>query len=102
MSLARISDPVESHDAIPDLRTRQRIIAAVAWLYTLGAGSDAQIADLYFEHVDSHPDWPMCDWESVRKRCSDLRRLDRRVVKVGETVSSWGKRVGVYGYGDVA
>lgn len=97
---ARATDPSESAAAY-DPEQAHIILEAVSWLYTLGPASDEQIADLYFHHyVGFH--WPICDWESVRKRCSDARRLDRRLQKVGTTKSSHGKTVGVYGFVEVA
>ncbi len=93
---ARSTDPSESAAAF-DPSQAHVIVEAVSWLYTLGPGSDEQIADLYFRHLDGF-NWPYCDWESVRKRCSDARRLDKRIQKVGTTKSSHGKTVGKYGY----
>lgn len=97
---ARATDPSESAAAY-DPQQAHVILEAVSWLYTLGPASDEQIADLYFRHLDGF-NWPYCDWESVRKRCSDARRLDRRLQKVGTTKSSHGKTVGVYGFVAVA
>lgn len=97
---ARSTDPAESAAAYDPDRAHI-ILEAVGWLYTLGPASDEQIADLYFRHLDGFK-WPYCDWESVRKRCSDARRLDKRIQKVGTTTSSHGKTVGRYGYVEVA
>lgn len=97
---ARVTDPAESTEAFDPDHARI-ILAAVQWLYTLNPASDEEIADLYFRNLDSF-DWPYCDWESVRKRCSDARRLDKRIQKVGTTKSSHGKTVGVYAYVEVA
>lgn len=97
---ARSTDPSESAAAF-DPSQAHVIIEAVSWLYTLGPASDEEIADKYFHHLDGFH-WPVCDWESVRKRCSDARRLDRRLQKVGTTKSTHGKTVGVYGYTEVA
>ena len=98
---ARANDPEESVAAY-DPERAHAIVEAVKWLYTLGPASDEQIADAYFHHLDGFH-WPLCDWESVRKRCSDARRLDKRIQKVGTTMSSHGKTVGKYGYvGEVA
>lgn len=97
---ARAADPSESAAAFDPDQARH-IREAVCFLYTLGPASDEQIADLYFEHIDGHPSWPWCDWESVRKRTSDARRLDSRIQKVGTTKSSHGKTVGRYGYVEV-
>lgn len=96
----RSTDPAESAAAF-DPESAHVIIEAVSWLYTLGPASDEQIADKYFHHLDGF-NWPVCDWESVRKRCSDARRLDKRIQKVGTTKSSHGKTVGVYGFVGVA
>ncbi|MDK8171717.1 hypothetical protein QP735_04160 [Curtobacterium citreum] len=97
---ARPFDPSESAAAYDPDQARL-IREAVCFLYTLGPATDEQIADLYFEHIDGHPSWPWCDWESVRKRTSDARRLDKRLQKVGTTKSSHGKTVGKYGYLEV-
>ncbi len=96
---ARVTDPAESAAAY-DPERAHIILEAVRWLYTLNPASDEEIADLYFRNLDSF-DWPYCDWESVRKRCSDARRLDKRIQKVGTTKSSHGKTVGVYAYVEV-
>lgn len=97
---ARVTDPAESTEAFDPSEARI-ILWAVRWLYTLAPSSDEQIADMYFRQMDSF-DWPYCDWESVRKRCSDARRLDKRIQKVGTTKSSHGKTVGVYGIVEMA
>lgn len=96
---ARATDPSESAAAY-DPEQAHIILEAVAWLYTLGPASDEQIADAYFHHLDGFH-WPVCDWESVRKRCSDARRLDSRLQKISTTKSTHGKTVGVYGYVEV-
>jgi len=98
---ARVTDPAESTEAFDPDHARI-ILEAVRWLYTLGPASDEEIADRYFMLENSHPSWPFCAGESVRKRCSDARRLDKRIQKVGTTKSSHGKTVGVYGIVEAA
>jgi hypothetical protein len=98
---ARLTDPTESATAFNADHARL-VVEAVSWLYTLGPASDEQIVNRYVDHLDAHPSWPMCAAESVRKRCSDARRLDRRIQKVGTTQSTYGKTVGVYGFVAVA
>lgn len=97
---ARATDPSESAAAFdPD---QARIVReAISWLYTLGPASDEQMVIRYRSHRDDHA-WPNVDPESVRKRCSDARRLDSRLQKVSTTKSSHGKTVGVYGFTAVA
>lgn len=98
---ARSTDPAESAAAF-DPDNARIIVEAVSWLYTLGPGSDEDITDRYMLLQNGHPSWPYCPAESVRKRCSDARRLDGRIQKVGTTKSSHGKTVGVYGFVEVA
>lgn len=97
---ARLTDPSESSAAF-DADQARVVVEAVSWLYTLGPASDEQIVNRYVDHLDSHPSWPMCAAESVRKRCSDARRLDKRIQKVGTTQSTYGKTVGVYAFVEV-
>lgn len=98
---SRSTDPSESAAAY-DPEHAKAAVAAVSWIYTLGPASDEEIVRRYYEHIEFHHEWPWCDPESVRKRCSDARRLDRRIQKVGTTTSSHGKTVGVYGFVEVA
>lgn len=98
---ARSSDPYESAVAFHSAEARI-VLEAVCWLYTLGPASDEAMVNRYTDHMDAHPTWPNCAAESVRKRCSDARRRDRRIQKVATTVSSYGKTVGVYGFTEVS
>lgn len=93
----RSTDPAESAAAF-DPESAHVIIEAVSWLYTLGPASDEEIVRRYEDHRMFRRWWPNAAPESVRKRCSDARRLDHRIQKVGTTKSSHGKTVGVYGY----
>lgn len=98
---ARVTDPAESTEAFDPDHARI-ILAAVQWLYTLGRASDENMVARYKAHQSVRPEWPDVADESVRKRCSDARRLDKRIQKVGSTKSSHGKTVGVYGIVEVA
>lgn len=98
---ARATDPSESAAAY-DPDQAHIILEAVAWLYTLGPATDEQITWRYEEQRAFRRYWPNADPESVRKRCSDLRRVEPRLQKIGTTRSSHGKTVGVYGYQAVA
>lgn len=97
---ARLADPVESSAAFGAAEARI-VLEAVCWLYTLGPASDEAMVNRYTDHMDAHPTWPNCAAESVRKRCSDARRRDRRIQKVATSVSSYGKTVGVFGFTEV-
>lgn len=94
---ARSTDPSESAAAY-DPHQAHIILEAVAWLYTLGPASDEEIVWKYQAARGFGNRWPEADNESIRKRCSDARRLDKRLQKVGTTKSSHGKTVGKYGY----
>lgn len=98
---ARVTDPAESATAYAAGRSKI-VVEAVIWIYTLGSASDERVVELYEEFRKFRTWWPDVDPETVRKRCSDARRLDRRIQKVGATKSSHGKTVGVYGYAGVA
>lgn len=97
---ARFTDPSQSAAAYDPDQARI-ILEIVAWLYTLGPATDEQITWRYEEHRATRRYWPNVDPESVRKRCSDLRRVEPRLQKVGTTKSSHGKTVGRYGYVEV-
>lgn len=98
---ARATDPSESAAAF-DSGAAKVVVEAVSFLYTLGPASDERIVELYAEFRKSRTWWPDVDPETVRKRCSDARRLDSRLQKVSTTKSTHGKTVGVYGFTAVA
>lgn len=98
---ARATDPSESAAAF-DPDDANVLLEIVAWLYTLGPATDEQITWRYEEHRMFRRWWPNADPESVRKRCSDLRRVEPRLQKVGTAKSSHGRTVGRYGYVEVA